>query len=145
MKRMVCGFLFNPELTQVALILKKRGPDPVVGRWNGLGGKINTGEGIRSAMSREFLEESGVWIDPSQWMCFHTEQYMNDTNNKVYFLCAESPAVGFCSTNEDEKVFVFDITYPDAFNGIPVIYNLPYLIPMAISWLKNPGDRYFEG
>jgi len=45
---------------EVLLGLKKRGFG--VGRWNGLGGKVEEGEGIEASARRETLEEVGVTV-----------------------------------------------------------------------------------
>lgn len=44
--------------SKVLLGMKKRGFG--VGRWNGFGGKVETGETIESAMERELEEEAGI-------------------------------------------------------------------------------------
>lgn len=39
---------------------KKRGF--AIGRWNGLGGKVETGESVEESLKREFREESGIRV-----------------------------------------------------------------------------------
>ncbi len=46
---------------QILLGMKKRGFG--IGKWNGFGGKVETGETIEDAAKRETLEESGVEIN----------------------------------------------------------------------------------
>lgn len=46
----------------ICLALKKRGFGE--GNWNGYGGKLNGGEGIKEGAVREILEESAVRVDP---------------------------------------------------------------------------------
>lgn len=143
----VCGFMFSPELDRVVLIRKNRGPRKMAGHLNGVGGKIELGEGIRAAMAREFQEETGVITDPTDWTGFHTERYYSDTNNKVHFMCCISPDIDKVKTVESEEVMIIELWKDKTLNigQSPCMYNLPYLIPMAISWLESPGDRYFEG
>jgi 8-oxo-dGTP diphosphatase/2-hydroxy-dATP diphosphatase len=67
MKQTTLIFLYNAESThkgtqQILLAMKKRGFG--AGRWNGVGGKLNDGEGIREAAVREAEEEIGVKIIP---------------------------------------------------------------------------------
>jgi 8-oxo-dGTP pyrophosphatase MutT (NUDIX family) len=71
-KKYVLGFAFWRD--QVALIYKTKGPEYVIGTWNGIGGKIeDTDLSIYHAMSREFLEETGVPIIPGLWQHFATQ------------------------------------------------------------------------
>lgn len=57
----VCGFLFSPDRSAVALIRKRR-PAWQAGRLNGVGGKVESGESPGEAMVREFWEEAGVEV-----------------------------------------------------------------------------------
>lgn len=154
--RYVCGFLFDPDLERVALIIKNRGPANMAGKLNGIGGKINPGESARGAMAREFLEETGVHIDASEWLSFHTETYFMDSGSTCYFMTAASEQVDKVRTMESERVVVLATerhNYNDPriipgymqYRAAPPMYNLAYLIPMARVWLASPLDRFFEG
>src|SRR4051812_44565492 len=71
MTRYVLGFLFNPERTHVAMIQKLKGPESVIGKWNGVGGKIEDSDfNSYEAMSREFKEETGIQLADYQWEKF---------------------------------------------------------------------------
>jgi 8-oxo-dGTP pyrophosphatase MutT (NUDIX family) len=48
------------QVSEICLAMKKRGFG--VGRWNGVGGKLNPGESIEQAAIREAYEEIGVKI-----------------------------------------------------------------------------------
>jgi 8-oxo-dGTP pyrophosphatase MutT (NUDIX family) len=63
MKRYVMGFYMSPDGT--VLIEKTEGR--FRGLVNGLGGKMEPGEGVQEAMAREFFEESGVATEPCFW------------------------------------------------------------------------------
>lgn len=65
MRRYVVGFAFWRN--KVLLIHKTRGPEYVIGKLNGVGGKIEGEETVISAMAREFGEETGVETWPSLW------------------------------------------------------------------------------
>jgi len=62
----VLGFVFNKSRTKVALIKKNR-PEWQAGKLNGIGGKIEENEACVDAMSREFLEETGYFIERNEW------------------------------------------------------------------------------
>lgn len=68
--RFVLGFAFCQMRTghdAVLLIMKRRGPQQIVGKWNGIGGKIEAGESPLQAMSREFFEETGRSVLAKDW------------------------------------------------------------------------------
>jgi 8-oxo-dGTP diphosphatase len=65
MQEYVCGFLFSMDRSRVLLIRKRR-PAWQAGRLNGVGGKVEAGEGFAAAMTREFAEEAGLTIHPWQ-------------------------------------------------------------------------------
>ncbi len=50
----------NEHVSEICLAMKKRGFG--INRWNGVGGKVEVGEGIEDAVRRETLEEIGVKI-----------------------------------------------------------------------------------
>lgn len=158
----VCGFLFDSTLQNVALILKDRGPNGMAGHLNGLGGKIEFGESPRRAMVRETQQESGVVTDISDWSCYHTERY--EKGDMVYFMAAKSLDAHLATTKETEMVRMYgavpeifslhhsrqgsheELILPEYLRGevAPPMYNLEYLIPMALCWLARPLDRYME-
>lgn len=58
----VLGFLFDSDFEYVLLIQKER-PKWQKGKLNGIGGKIITGEHPGEALTREFLEETGLYLN----------------------------------------------------------------------------------
>lgn len=65
----VCGFAFNEDKSQVALVLKNR-PAFLAGKFNGIGGKVEpTDNSVTDAMIREFEEEAWLKTDMSDWTC----------------------------------------------------------------------------
>lgn len=55
------GYILSPDGSQVLMIHRnKRTDDLHYGKYNGLGGKLGTGEDIVAGMRREILEESGL-------------------------------------------------------------------------------------
>lgn len=66
----VLGFAFTPSKGGVLLIRRAR-PTWQAGKLNGVGGKIEeTDWCIEDAMTREFLEETGITTQESQWQLF---------------------------------------------------------------------------
>ena len=58
------GYILSPDGRQVLLIHRNRRPgDPHLGKFNGLGGKLDPGEDILTGMRREIREESGLECD----------------------------------------------------------------------------------
>jgi 8-oxo-dGTP diphosphatase len=126
----VCGFLFSHERSLVALIEKQR-PDWQRGKFNGIGGKVEFGETIWEAMSREFWEETGCAITPSEWTHFCTLTHLS-RDGLVYFFKADTDPSQPCKvhTMTDERVLWCPAHY---LAGLPVMDNLRWLIPMAAS------------
>lgn len=121
----VCGFLFSEDESKVALIVKQK-PAWQAGRMNGIGGKLEVGETHFEAMSREFLEETGVSIFPEQWNKFAN---VEGKDWVVFFMRAMSDKVYECRTMETEEIVVVNVYEIGTLNVIP---NLKWLIPMAL-------------
>lgn len=56
----IVTLLFLRRDQEILLAMKKRGTG--AGKWNGVGGKVNTGESNEAAARRECLEEIGVSV-----------------------------------------------------------------------------------
>jgi 8-oxo-dGTP diphosphatase len=122
----VCGFLFNPEKTKVALIRKNR-PEWQKGFFNGIGGKIEETDSDKyHSMSREFLEETGVIIDKSNWDYFCK---IEGSDWMVHFFHATSDQFDLIETITDEYICKYPIEV--LWNSTNVIPNLKWLIPMC--------------
>ncbi len=68
MKTLELTLLYLTRNDEVLLAMKKRGFG--MGKWNGVGGKIDTGETIEEAMIRECFEEIGVRVTKFQKVGF---------------------------------------------------------------------------
>lgn len=78
------------RITQVCLAMKKRGFGE--GRWNGVGGKIDTGETVEQAAAREAQEEIDVVILQLRKMAELSFYFPHnpDWNQKVHvYLCQD--------------------------------------------------------
>lgn len=116
----VLGFVFDESFDFVALIRKNRAPagaESMIGRWNGIGGKIEEGEDIYDAMSREFEEETSVSIPSSEWIHF-----MSNNEDELEILYAVTDDVFHSKTIEDEDVMV--TTIQGAMKCLPLAPNV---------------------
>lgn len=122
----VVGFLFD-RWNSVALIKKNR-PEWQAGKVNGIGGKIEKGEGALDAMAREFKEETGV--EHSEWQNI---ALLESPRSFIYVYkgFTDSDTLRSVRTMEDEEVFVHN-TYAELIpkNAVP---NLHWLIPYALT------------
>lgn len=118
--------MFTPERNQVLLIQKDR-PDWQVGKYNGIGGKIELGELPLHAMLREFEEEVGICTLTSHWEHFATTE---GENCRVHCFRAFSDKVHDYQQMESE---VPQLLYVPLLNEYPTVPNVQWLVPMALS------------
>ena len=58
------GYILSPDGGKVLLIHRNRRPnDPHLGKYNGLGGKLDPGEDVVACLRREIREEAGLECD----------------------------------------------------------------------------------
>ena len=123
MKCYVAGFYFDTAKKSVALVHKNR-PDWQAGQINAIGGKIEEGERPVEAMTREFLEETGVTVPDWEHVVVI---YGNDW--KVYFLKSFGDP-SKCRTMEDEEIVTYLVD--DALKLPNLILNLRWILPLAL-------------
>jgi len=120
----VVGFAFHKG--KVALIYKRRGPRPVVNKYNGIGGHVEKGEPAMRAMEREFEEETSVKLRGWERFCvLRVKAY----GAIIYFYRVR--IVGECpelQQTTDEQV---SWHYIDDIRHLAVVPNLHWLIPLA--------------
>ena len=123
----VAGFLLSPDRSQVALVRKAK-PAWQVGRWNGVGGKIEEGETPMAAMVREYWEEAGVMTWPLQWQHRVTLSF---NGGRVYFFLGFSEQVTLTRTahHEVEPVQAHQLSQ---LANIPLMQNLRWIIPLCM-------------
>ena len=57
------GYVLSADRTEVLLIHRNARPEDLhLGKWNGLGGKLDRGEGATECMTREIREEAGIEV-----------------------------------------------------------------------------------
>lgn len=136
MQAYVAGFLFNKEGTEVALIQKTK-PEWQAGKLNAVGGKIETTEvnnivaHVESpidAMVREFEEETGVYIPPTEWK--YKVRLFQEGVFEVFFFTCFSEVISEVTTTTEEEVEVWNVDM--ALAGAMLIDNLKWLIPLCL-------------
>jgi 8-oxo-dGTP pyrophosphatase MutT (NUDIX family) len=117
MQNYVLGFLFSHNRDRVVLI-RKSIPNTnhplhwMDGLLNGIGGKVEPGEMIFPAMRREFIEETGLDVDPWRYcgkIEFMGTGGMESVVNIFRAFTKEMPARGEIIQTTDEHVDVYQI------------------------------------
>jgi len=126
MNNYVVGFIFSRDKSNILLIRKER-PSWQVGKFNGVGGKIEQGEMPDTAIKRECTEETGMvitsWVykgiisGPSYSVCVFTAEATIDA-----MLIAQSHPT-------DEPCKVFHINELD---HVHTISQLRWLVPLLL-------------
>jgi 8-oxo-dGTP diphosphatase len=99
----VLGFLFSRDLKYVILI-RKTHPKSQAGMLNGIGGKIEFGESHRSAVHREFLEETGYDFDG--WNYLKPFKVNHDLYCHVFYGVGDDEK---CKTMTDEEIWAIPV------------------------------------
>jgi len=121
------GYVLSPDRTEVLMIHRNARPDDQhLGKYNGLGGKMEPGEDIAACMRREIREEAGIEC---------TSMQLRGTLNWP----------GFGKQGEDWLGFIFLI---DRYDGTPLERNpegtLEWVARERLMELPMwEGDRHF--
>lgn len=136
----VAGFLFS-KTKQEVLLIEKTKPAWQKGRLNGIGGKIeSTDSKPEYAMSREFQEEAGVWISPENWNLFCIYTWEGGIVNFYYSIDEWSTLYHQVWSASEEEVNWYEVQ--KIYSGLPTIYNLKWLLPLAL----DPSlQEFFKG
>lgn len=130
MQEYVAGFMFNPSMTQVALIRKNR-PPWQAGKLNAVGGKVEPGEDPLRAMVREFEEETGVHHE--NWE--PTVILSKDGAFRVHFFRTFSEKAYQVKTATDEPIDLYMLDDLNDLNAGPsstTVPNLAWLVPIQL-------------
>lgn len=142
MKICCLGFCFDTvDVHRVLLIEKNRGPEHIIGKYNGLGGKNLPDEKPLDAMKREFYEECGLVAD---WIPFGEllevkQQYL------VYLFAGRGDITKF-QQKEDEKLGIFSV-YRELRPMVEkemITPNVAWMIPMAQNILLTEEVGYYK-
>jgi 8-oxo-dGTP diphosphatase len=121
------GYLLSEDGQSVLLVRRDRRPeDPHFGKYNGLGGKLESGEDVVAGFRREIREESGLECE---------QLTLRGTINWL----------GFGKSGEDWFGFIFRV---DRWSGTPLTENaegtlLWTPIEQILQLPLWEGDRYF--
>lgn len=122
----VLGFAYD-KFGACAMIQKKR-PVFQAGKWNGIGGHVELGDpSLAFAMSREFHEEAGMSIHPSQWRLVGEMQ--DETKFVIYVFTTQVDLLQVHSCT-DESVKVFAEEDLNNFTG-PALANIKSLLALT--------------
>lgn len=131
MTNYVAGFLFTRRLSGVALIRKAR-PAWQAGKLNAIGGHIETGEPPEIAMSREFMEEAGLFLGTNNWHQFAILRGENGDGWAVNWFWAVNASDREIQSMTDEQVAWYPVA--DIIAGKEImIPNLRWLLPLALN------------
>lgn len=132
------AFLFSTTWDGVLLIEKAKKPVQHIGKYNGIGGKVEEGETYSRAIVREIKEESGLdvanvdsfaTIGGADWTC-ECFKGVAEFNRGLMYAGDEGRVLGIAI---------------DEILKIPTVSNVPWLIFMAIDndpSLMNPKIHY---
>jgi 8-oxo-dGTP diphosphatase len=137
-KYVLC-FLFNKELTNVALIIKTK-PEWQKGCLNGIGGKIEDGETPFKAICRELYEECGAKIAKGSLINFCIMSGTNNDNEKFIVNCFTGYyKLSQLKTKTEEEIVIYGVDRAISLKNEPLkrIDNVPWLVLLAIYFLKG--------
>lgn len=110
MKEYVVTFVFDADLAKVVLLEKKRGPEALVGLWNGVGGKVERGEYLEEAAIREFAEEAGVVLPSVLYVGVYGNEHFT-----VHIMTTQLYDLTPVKQMEEERVQIFPLdNLPDS-------------------------------
>jgi 8-oxo-dGTP diphosphatase len=125
----VLGFLFTPD-NHVVLIRKNR-PIWQKGFLNGVGGKIEPGEAPKTAMIREFREETGLKIKTWEKVFILDGENNDGERYKVHIFKARTPHTDpKVESKTDEVVGIYPVGW--ALTNESTMPNLTWMIPLML-------------
>jgi len=131
---------FSPDLRKVVLIQKKR-PEWLAGKWTIIGGNIEDGEIPVTAAMRELAEESGLYVENYQRMVpFARIEWSGQSACQVYATIMSN--IDFARTKTDEKVMVWTVSTLPAYQS-DLSDDLCALVEMAKMAMRSPRKVFF--
>lgn len=126
MKNYVLGLIFSEDKKSILLLKKNRGPEAVIGKLNGIGGKIEEFETAYHAMVRECKEETGLDIPVDEW---EFSSILNGPNWNVFIFNVFTDKIFDFQQIEDEQL---TIIHSDYIKDYEVVNNIPLLVAVAL-------------
>src|SRR5690606_8311472 len=83
-------------------LIKNKGPAALIGKITFPGGKIEPGEGLEDAVSREMREEAGIEVPPAAWT--HVA-----SSKEVSVFMADCAQIEQARTMESEPILILDL------------------------------------
>lgn len=125
----VCLFIVDRRRDLVLLVRKTKGPPAVVGKLNGIGGKVNPGESSQAAARRECLEECGLALP------FHQPRViLQGTGWSVHFYLEDLPVhVSYTDVPSENDVGEAMQFFPlSDLSRLDVVPNVQWLLPFCL-------------
>ena len=141
MKEYVVGFYFA-ESSENVLLIKKATPEWQNGLLNGIGGHVESGEDMFTAMTREFLEETAHLVNTWRYaITLRSPQMPAATKGTSPFALHAFSTRGkiFRPVSNHEGVVGWYRLWRDVpFGPFDVVWNLKWLIPLCYELLWQP-------
>jgi 8-oxo-dGTP pyrophosphatase MutT (NUDIX family) len=95
--------VFDPTLHHMVCITKLKGPSFLLNKVTFPGGRIELGEDVNEAASRELFEEVGLTVAPDQWV---TVDFLTRADAEMTTLAAVVPNLFSARQCEEEPVHI---------------------------------------
>lgn len=130
MSEYVLGFAFRHDNSGTLVLIRKSHPEAQANLLNGVGGKVEADETPHQAMAREFVEETGAWIEKNRWVHFAT---LNTTNGMIHLFACNEWDTDYARTMDGEEiVFAHKDHLPS-----DIVPDLRWMVPMAYNSLHT--------